>query len=64
MSDDSHGTDQVGLNYERVLEFVEKIGIQDLHFLERGNAASDPRFPNVCNSSARVVDLKHHAFWS
>jgi histidinol-phosphatase (PHP family) len=47
LSDDSHSVDQVMLNYDRVLQFVRKIGISTLHFLEEGKASSDSRFPNV-----------------
>lgn len=64
LSDDSHGVEQVGLNYEKVLEFVESCGIKELHFLERGGVAFDDRFPGVSVSSASLADLKGHAFWS
>jgi hypothetical protein len=38
------------LNYDRVLRFVKDVGIPTLHFLERGEASSDSRFPNVAVS--------------
>lgn len=63
LSDDSHGVDQVGLNYEKVLDFVEKTGIKEIHFLGRGSAGFDHRFPNVSMSSASLAALKGHAFW-
>ncbi|KAI9774548.1 MAG: histidinolphosphatase [Geoglossum simile] len=47
LSDDSHAVDQVMLNYDRVLQFVRKIGISTLHFLERGETGSDSRFPKM-----------------
>lgn len=63
LSDDSHGVEQVGTNYERVLQFVEETGIKEVHFLERGGVAFDHRFPNVSVSSASLAELKRHAFW-
>jgi hypothetical protein len=51
LSDDSHSVDQVMLNYDRVLQFVKDVGIPTLHFLNRGEASSDGRFPNVSISS-------------
>lgn len=67
LSDDSHGVDQVGLNYQRVLESVRKAGIADIHHLE---AATDPesqthdeRFPTVQWRRVPVSELQDHAFW-
>lgn len=64
MSDDSHGVEQVGVHYEKVLEFVERTGIQDLHFFVREDATSDLRFPHTSLRSASVASIKDHAFWS
>ena len=36
MSDDSHGTDQVGTNYARMLAFIQRAGIEKIHFADRG----------------------------
>ncbi|KAK5188176.1 hypothetical protein LTR16_008613, partial [Cryomyces antarcticus] len=33
LSDDSHGCDQVGLNYHKVLDAIRSAGIQEIHFL-------------------------------
>lgn len=63
LSDDCHGVEQVGTNYEGVLEFVEKAGIREVYFLERGGPAFDHRFPDVSLSSVGLADLKRHAFW-
>lgn len=62
LSDDSHGVEQVGTKYGEVLEFVEKAGIQEIYFLERGRPAFDHRFPDVSLSSVGLADLKRHAF--
>lgn len=63
LSDDSHGVEQVGLNYGKVLEFVEKAGINEIYFLDRGRPGFDQRFLDVSMSSASLADLKRHAFW-
>jgi hypothetical protein len=39
------------LNYDQVLRFVKDVGIPTLHFLNRGKASSDSRFPDVSISS-------------
>lgn len=33
LSDDSHGIDQVGLNFKRTLDYLHALGLQKLHFL-------------------------------
>lgn len=63
LSDDSHGVEQVGTNYERVLQFVEETGIKEVHFFGRGGVAFDHRFPNVSMSLVSLAELKRHAFW-
>lgn len=35
MSDDSHSVEQVGLNYHRVLEYIQNIGLEQIHYLEK-----------------------------
>ncbi|KAH0536128.1 hypothetical protein FGG08_006971 [Glutinoglossum americanum] len=56
LSDDSHSVDQVMLNYDRVLQFVKDVGILTLHFLDRGKASSDSRFPNVSISTMPTAE--------
>lgn len=67
LSDDSHGTEQVGLNYNRVFQCIELAGIKELHHFGPIDAASKPpdeRFPAVQWEAVPVSDLKGHAFWS
>ncbi|PGH34661.1 histidinol-phosphatase (PHP family) [[Emmonsia] crescens] len=70
LSDDSHGVDQVALNYHRVLEFVEQAGISTLHNLEycsdlsSSSSSFDQRFPHTRLNSVNLADLKQLAFWS
>ncbi|TKA73772.1 hypothetical protein B0A55_07116 [Friedmanniomyces simplex] len=69
LSDDSHGIAQVGLNYEKVLQCVERAGITELWYLtpaipESSEAPPDPRFPRVRWVAVPVAELKEHAFWT
>jgi len=61
LSDDSHGVDQVGTSYDRLLRFVEEIGIKEIVYLEKGSTTRDARFPNISMSTIAVQDLK--ALW-
>ncbi|KAJ5096159.1 Histidinol-phosphatase [Penicillium alfredii] len=65
LSDDSHGVDQVGLNFHRVLEFLGRAGISTLYYLQLGeaSAALDPRFPRTQVAAISVEELKQLAFW-
>ncbi|KAJ5807075.1 Histidinol-phosphatase [Penicillium riverlandense] len=67
LSDDSHGVDQVGLNFHRVLDFLDKAGISSLHYLtlsEPSAAATvDARFPRTQTASVSIDELKDMAFW-
>jgi len=60
LSDDSHGIDQVGLNYGKVADCVRRAGIADLWYLAPavdGSSLFDNRFPSVTWRSTPVVDL-------
>ncbi|KAK0263360.1 hypothetical protein B0A54_00720 [Friedmanniomyces endolithicus] len=68
LSDDSHGISQVGLNYGKVLQCVERAGITELwHLATVGSGSSDTppdsRFPNVRWAAVQVTELKEHGFW-
>ncbi|KAE8365502.1 Polymerase/histidinol phosphatase-like protein [Aspergillus caelatus] len=64
LSDDSHGLDQVGLNFHRVLAFVEDVGILTLHYLDLADEpAVDERFPRTQIRSIPLEELKKLAFW-
>ncbi|KAK5681453.1 hypothetical protein LTS10_005983 [Elasticomyces elasticus] len=60
LSDDSHGVAQVGLNYGKVVQCVERAGITELSHLVPATAKSstDPRFPKVQWAAVQVADLK------
>lgn len=68
LSDDSHGIDQVGLNFHRVLDFVETVGISTLHYLQLSEtdtdtaSSPDDRFPRTLVASIGVADAR--ALWT
>ena len=64
MSDDSHGIDQIGTNYARLLAFIEKSGIQEIHYADQAGTRKDSRFPDSGFSTIAVADLAQLEFWS
>ena len=68
VSDDSHGVDQVGLNYHKLLPFLEEVGIEEVCFLghteERQERPHDARFSNLVIEAISVDALKRHPFWT
>lgn len=69
LSDDSHGVDQVALNYHRVLEFLDRAGISTIHYLQLGvpsvsSVVPDARFPQTQVASISVEELGKMEFWS
>ncbi|KAK5173451.1 uncharacterized protein LTR77_002132 [Saxophila tyrrhenica] len=66
LSDDSHGIDQVGLNYGKVLDCIKAAGINEICHLAPaadGVKVNDSRFPNVGWKTVAVNDLEAHGFW-
>lgn len=63
MSDDSHGIDQIGTNYARLLAFVKTAGIDRIHYADRAGERKDSRFPNAGFSSITLTDLAQLPFW-
>ena len=67
LSDDSHGVEQVGLNYGRVLECVRSAGIEGLWHLStvgQGVERADSRFPRVGWRSVAIEEMEKHAFFT
>ena len=53
LSDDSHGVEQVSLNYHRVLEFLERVGVKSLHYLSLvGEEGADVRRVGISSKEA------------
>lgn len=68
LSDDSHGVDQVSLNFHRVLEFLDRTGITHLHYLQvveasKSFTALDARFPRTDIASVSLKEVKKMPFW-
>ncbi|RWQ95908.1 histidinol-phosphatase [Paecilomyces variotii] len=68
LSDDSHGIDQVGLNFHRVIQFMGDTAISTLHYLELSDTQStdpvDSRFPRTRIRSLSLSALKQLPFCS
>jgi histidinol-phosphatase (PHP family) len=63
MSDDSHGIDQIGTNYGRLLAFIQKAGIDEIHFVDTAGVRSDSRFFSAGFSSITTSELANLPFW-
>ncbi|CAK4029633.1 related to histidinol-phosphatase [Lecanosticta acicola] len=66
LSDDSHGVEQVGLNFGRTCDNVERAGLSELYYLAPTadkSKAHDKRFPGVCWERISVAAVKEHAFF-
>ncbi|KAK4989396.1 hypothetical protein LTR50_003272 [Elasticomyces elasticus] len=64
LSDDSHGVEQVGLNYHRVLEAVRRAGISEIYVLTHEEKTVDCRFPGISAVPMSIEELERHRFWS
>ena len=69
LSDDSHGIEQVGLNYGKVLKAAKEAGISELQVLapvsEVANAVRpDRRFAHICWKAVPIAELESHKFWN
>ncbi len=63
LSDDSHGVEQVGLNYNKALEAARRAGILELCVLSRGEETVDRRFTGISATSIDIEELEKHPFW-
>ncbi|KAJ5617552.1 hypothetical protein N7537_002666 [Penicillium hordei] len=68
LSDDSHGVEQVALNFRPVLDFLDRAGISTLHYLQLEASVSSPvpdaRFPKTQIVEISVEEVRKMAFWS
>lgn len=65
-SDDSHGVEQVGLNYVPAWNNVVRAGLTELYYLaptEDGSKVHDSRFPKVRWQSMPIKAVQEHAFF-
>jgi histidinol-phosphatase (PHP family) len=63
MSDDSHGTDQVATNYPRMLQYIQKVGISEIFYVDKDVAPTDRRI-TAGFSSITVDNLLRLPFWT
>lgn len=67
LSDDSHGVEQIALNYGRAWSNnVLRAGLTELYCLAPtadSTKVHDSRFPAACWERKQVVDLAGHAFF-
>lgn len=66
LSDDSHGTDQVGLNYQIVLDYIKKLNIDKIWYYD----LTDFNVPEIRNGKGKVMlksitvaELLEDEFW-
>jgi histidinol-phosphatase (PHP family) len=68
LSDDSHGVEQVGLNYHQCIPYLRRNGIARLYFLERDTGKAfqprDSRFPGTTFGSLTLAELSELPFWT
>ncbi|KAL2416837.1 putative histidinol-phosphatase [Exophiala dermatitidis] len=57
LSDDSHGMDQLGTNYGRVMPFLEEVGITSLTFLQCSEGTGTQRFDRFPRLGLAQVEL-------
>lgn len=62
MSDDSHDVGQIGTNYARLLEYISKVGIEEVYYADKDAAPRDGRF-NAGFSRIAVEELVELPFW-
>ncbi|KAK5056093.1 hypothetical protein LTR84_012645 [Exophiala bonariae] len=66
LSDDSHGIDQVALNYHRCLPFLQRVGIGSLTFFNHSTGSgnsTDERFPALRSEQMSLAEVEKHTFW-
>ena len=63
LSDDSHGIEQVGTNYAKALEFIERTRIENLVFLERNSESSGGRLDETTAVAVPLAELQQHQYW-
>lgn len=66
LSDDSHSVEQMGLNYHIVIPYLESLGVERVHYLEKlpmGQMAVD-MLGSLKVSSVSIVELKKSLFWA
>lgn len=65
LSDDSHGVEQVGLNYGKVLRYLEQLRLERIYYLEKlpGGEVAVDMLDACAVRSMTVEELKRETFW-
>jgi histidinol-phosphatase (PHP family) len=67
LSDDSHGVEQVALNYDRCIPYLERNHVTRIHFLQPSHQKLDEpfdsRFPYVELQSLALHEFRTLLFW-
>jgi histidinol-phosphatase (PHP family) len=67
LSDDSHGVEQVALNYHQCIPYLERNDISCIHFLESSreklDKPLDSRFPFTRLQSMTIAEFGALPFW-
>jgi histidinol-phosphatase (PHP family) len=63
LSDDSHSTEQVGLNYLRVLEAMKKAGIRQLQFYKPIEDTARDRHKPAEFGAISIEEIEALGFW-
>jgi len=65
LSDDSHGVEHVGLNFDKMLQCVRNAGIPQLVHLASATDSNslDSRFTDVRWASVSLAEVERHKFW-
>ena len=71
LSDDSHGVEQVGLNYARAVEGLREAGVGEVWCLDgvaggdagKEGVVADERFPGVRWKRVSMEEIAGHGFW-
>jgi histidinol-phosphatase (PHP family) len=64
MSDDSHGIEHIGTNYARLLTFIQRAGIEEIHYVDTSGVRSNNRFPTAGFASITTSKLAALPFWN
>jgi histidinol-phosphatase (PHP family) len=57
LSDDSHGAEQVGTNFERTVEYLESLGVKEVWLLEAGKITGSGK-RELSTRSVTIEDIK------
>jgi hypothetical protein len=67
LADDSHGVEQVALNYQQCIPYLARNDISRIHFLESSHGGLDEpldsRFPSTRLRSLTITELGALPFW-